>query len=110
MLMGEPVVNAVQSWLAITARNETGERHRTAGNGQDRESSQASRIVNLVLAQGTDLFHDAQGDAYASFTQDGHLETWSLRAKVVRTHLSRLYYLDAGKAPNAQAVTDALQS
>jgi hypothetical protein len=108
-LIGEAVVKSVQSWLGITARRESGDSDKASGTGQDRESSQASRIVDLVLGRGIDLFHDEPGNAYASFTVQDHLETWPLRAKTVKTHLSRLYYLDAGKAPNAQAVTDALQ-
>jgi hypothetical protein len=107
--VGEGVGKAVCKWLGITARRNVDGNSATSSGGADRESSQASKLVDLVKAAGIDLFHDETGDPYLSLDVDGHLETWPVRARTVRSTLARLYYLDTGKAPNAQAVADALQ-
>jgi hypothetical protein len=108
-LVGEPIIKAVCRWLGVTAKREADGGFAPGGSGGDRESSQASKLVDLVKAAGIDLFHDETGDPYLSLDMDGHLETWPVRARTVRSTLARLYYLDSGKAPNAQAVADALQ-
>ena len=38
----------------------------------------------------------------------GHLEHYPLNSRGTREYLSRLYYLDAGKAPRSSALQDAL--
>jgi hypothetical protein len=45
---------------------------------------------------------------YAKIPINDHYETWNLRSKGFRRWLSGLFYRDQGKAPNAQAMNDAL--
>jgi hypothetical protein len=78
--------------------------------GKERHASQATRIVELALDAGLQLFHSpgADPDAYATLQVEGHEETWRLKTRGVRRWLARLYYEAEEKTPGAQAVQDAL--
>lgn len=83
---------------------------KSLSNDAERES-QADRLVQL--AEGVDLFHtpgghDSNGFAVIRVGDPPHRETWSLRSSTFKRWLSRNYYAEYGKAPNAQAVYDAL--
>jgi Domain of unknown function (DUF3854) len=67
------------------------------------------QATNLVeLAEGAELFHTPEGDAYATVKCGEHLETWSLKAHGFRNWLMRQYYESEGSAPSSQAVQDSL--
>jgi hypothetical protein len=111
-LVGDGVVDAVRRWLNLGGRageDEGPAATGTGGKGKGRAPSQSSLLVDLVRSDGVELFHDAAGDPFISFPREGHLETWPLRAKMVRSHLARLTYQQQGTTPNAQALQDALQ-
>lgn len=67
--------------------------------------TQAERLIGY--ADATELFSDRAGQCYATAEIDGHLETWPLKGRRFAQWLLRRYYLDTGKAPSAQAMTDA---
>ncbi len=69
--------------------------------------SQATLLVNLATAAGVDLFHDHNGEAYASFMVGGHRETVAIKAKAFRSWLARGYFEQYGGAPGSQALQDA---
>jgi hypothetical protein len=70
--------------------------------------NQATDLVEIAIASGLVLFHDAEGTPYASFTVDDHRETHRLRYKPTRRWLAHAYYQERGRAPGAQALDDAL--
>jgi hypothetical protein len=101
--------------------------------GDDRKASQATKLVEL--ASQAELWHTPDGTSYATirlipgqataqralteaelkvFSQGaatvpaGHLEHWPVKSKSFRRWLQRLYYLEGGAAPNAQAIQDAI--
>jgi len=94
---------------AVAAELErlAGEVAAKAGEGR---RSQAD--VLLALAIGLELFHSpgngGDGEAFASFTVNGHKETWAIRSGGFRSWLARLYHAETGRAPSAQALQDAL--
>jgi hypothetical protein len=55
-----------------------------------------------------EVFHTADGVAYADFIADGHRETWPIRSKCFRTWLRRCYYEATGAAASAAAIGSAL--
>jgi hypothetical protein len=83
---------------------------------QEKEKqSCATVLVELVDDAGVELFHDADGEAFARFPviegdadEVDHREVSRLRARLFRRWLSRQYYMAAGKAPGSQALEDAL--
>lgn len=75
---------------------------------QGGRKSQASALVDVALASGGELFHDADGTPYLSFVLNGHRETHRLRDKGLRDWLAARYYAIHGAAPGSQALQDAL--
>ncbi len=45
------------------------------------KDSVATEIVNLVKKAGAQLWHDKEKTAFATFTLDGHRETWPIRSR-----------------------------
>lgn len=62
----------------------------------------------MMMAEGAELFHTRDGDAYATITVGEHRETWALRARQFRQWLARRFYQACGAVPNSQALQDAL--
>ena len=63
-------------------------------------------ITNLAV--GAELFHTADGTAFADLMIDGHRETWAVRSIRLRSWLRRKYYEATGAAPGAGAISSAL--
>jgi hypothetical protein len=77
-----------------------------AADARVRRPSQATLLVDL--AEGVELFRTAEHEAYVRIAVDEHREIWRLNAIPFRRWLQRRFYEDAGNAPSAQAVQDAL--
>ena len=60
------------------------------------------------LAAGAELFHTADGTAFADLMIDGHRETWPVRSIRLRSWLRRKYYEATGAAASAGAISSAL--
>lgn len=76
-----------------------------AGN---KKSSQADVLVKLALDSGAELFHTPNDDSFMSFDALGHRETWPVRSKATRQWLTRRFYRTTNKAPNSEAMQNAL--
>lgn len=70
------------------------------------KESQATKLVDL--GSRTPLFHDAEGNAYATMPVRDHDETWRLRSSGFRSWLSRTYWEREHAIPRSGAVQDAL--
>lgn len=70
--------------------------------------SLADQLVKLVQDSHVVLFHDEEPRAYASFSRDGHRETWPLRSKRFKIYVRWLCHSQLGRTPNGHAVGDAL--
>jgi len=75
---------------------------------QDKKESQATQLVNLVLNDGCELFHDDEQRAYASMHVREHIETWPLRRKGFKQWLKHRYFMKYERSPSSQAVQDAI--
>jgi hypothetical protein len=60
------------------------------------------------LAVSAELFHTADGTAFADLMIDGHRETWPVHSLRLRSWLRRKYYEATGAAPGAGAIRSAL--
>jgi hypothetical protein len=64
----------------------------------------------LELAASAELFHTANGAAFADLMIDGHRETWPVRSIRFRSWLRRRYYDATGGAPSPAALRSALDA
>lgn len=60
------------------------------------------------LAVSAELFHTADGTAFADLMIDGHRETWPVRSTRLRAWLRRKHYEATGAAPGAGSSSSAL--
>jgi hypothetical protein len=60
------------------------------------------------LAASTELFHSADGTAFADLMIDGHRETWPVRSSRLRSWLRRKHYEATGTAAGGGAISAAL--
>jgi hypothetical protein len=72
------------------------------------KASQATRIVNMALEQGVELFHDLDDNAYMDVQVSGHHEIYSLRSRRGRMWLAGRHFQDTGKAAGSQSLADAI--
>lgn len=76
-----------------------------SGDG-GRGPSQADILIDLAGA--AELFHSADGTAFADVTINDHRETWPVRTKGFRRWLARQFYEETGGAPSSEALQSAL--
>jgi len=70
--------------------------------------SQATELINL--AKEVELFHNPEGDAFASIVNNGHKETWSLTSKDFSEWLSQQYYKKHRSVCSSQATREAIDT
>jgi hypothetical protein len=99
---GKAVISAVRDWLGAWRKKK-----RETREEQDRRSA-ATKLIELTLAAGVELFHNADQAGYATLPVLSHRETWPLRSTGFRRWLSRAYYLHEEKSASGQAILDAL--
>lgn len=101
--MSAPISAADIPWGATAATVSAAE------SGQNRPRvSQATRLVDLALNEGAELWYTATGDPYVTLRVAAHREHHALASRGVRDWLSRLHHTQTGRAPGSQAIADAL--
>ena len=76
-----------------------------SGDG-GRRPTQADILIDL--AEAAELFHSADGTAFADLDINGHRETWPVRTKGFKRWLARQFYEATGGAPSSEALQSAL--
>lgn len=76
-----------------------------ADAASSRKPTQSELLIGYV--EDAELFHDSGGDGYATVGVGVHVENWPLKGERFRQWLLGRFYGDTGKAPSAQALTDA---
>ena len=71
--------------------------------------SKADRLIGLALDAGLELFHDPDQQGWASVRVDTHWENYPIRARAFQLFLLRIYYLNTGESPGAQALRAAAE-
>jgi hypothetical protein len=64
----------------------------------------------IELATSAELFHTANGTAFADLIIEGHRETWPVRGLRFRSRLRRGYYDPTGGAPSPAELRPALDA
>jgi len=77
-----------------------------SADGATDDTSIADTLVALAM-EACELFHDEDGEPYASFERNGHRETWALWSKGYQEWLSFQLYQMTGKAPRKASLDDA---
>lgn len=101
-------VAAAELGLAFTARPEPKPAFGTTKEEKEPRKSQATELVALVTASGTELFKNPDDEPYLTVTVDNHQETYRLRSKGARAWLRRLCRMETGKSIGGHALQDAL--
>jgi hypothetical protein len=78
-----------------------------ADDGEENQK-QSTRLINLAKQAGVELFHTPEREAFATIHVDSHVETCSLKDRMFRLWLSRLYYKDQDQAISSNAMQEAL--
>jgi hypothetical protein len=71
--------------------------------------SQVRELIRYTR-EGAQLFHAPDGTAYATVEVEGHRETHPIRSTRFTDWLLMRYFRQHGRAPNAQVLTDALNT
>ncbi len=91
-------------WLA-----KEGEEEHAAEERCEHSPARPSQATQLVkLASAAELFHSPDGVAFATLPVGDHGETWPVRSRGFRYWLARRFYESESRAPNSQALQDAL--
>jgi hypothetical protein len=85
----------------IDAKNST-----TSARSKDDEQSQAT--LASKMAAEWELWHTPAGDAYATFINRDHKETWSVRSQTFKRFLAKQFFDQCGKAMNSEALSAAI--
>lgn len=87
----------------LEALQEAEERAKTESKGRPT----AAEILLEIVEAEAELWHDQDGEAWATFTVDRHKEHHPVRSRPFRRWLERRYYQREGKAPSSNAWQDA---
>src|SRR6266478_982577 len=103
-----------ENWRAILEKYEKSDlieyMLRQPERSKDLEwQSRADRLIRLALDAGLELFHDPDQQGWASVRVDAHWENYPIRARAFQLFLLRIYYLDSGESPGAQAIRAAAE-
>jgi len=91
---------------ASNPSNEADKDYKWGGVGV--RGSQAEIIVDLFMEdEQAALFHNRDGETFASFSVADHCETWPTASRRFRRHLGRLYYNATQRTPTSGAVAEA---
>lgn len=63
----------------------------------------------MALTEDCDLWHDEDGEAYATFAVGNHRESWGVRSQKFKRWLAYRAFETTGLVPGAQAVEDTLR-
>jgi len=74
----------------------------------EKKDNRATKVVQLVLESGVELFHSKDGDAFVAAPVGQRIDTWPLRSRTARSWIRRLCYLSGGGVVGTQAVEDSL--
>src|SRR5262245_48244642 len=93
-------------WRLVMELREPGAEDEAAtSSGRD---SQATILVRLAEQAGVKAFHDDRGGGWVVLPVARHSEIVCCRSKDFRRWLARLFWNHAGKAPNSDALSAAV--
>jgi hypothetical protein len=73
-----------------------------------KQDSVATKMVQMAIDAGAELWHTPTEEPYITFPCDGHRESHPQKARNVRLWLSSIMYKAEGRSPGSQATQDAI--
>jgi hypothetical protein len=70
----------------------------------------SQRLVELCRSENAELFHDPNGESFATFAVDHHIETWPIASEPFRDWLMARSLDLFGEVPSKNALADALNT
>ena len=100
--------NSVEDLVRLAAR--TGPWRSSAENNESspKKTSQADRIVELVLKNNVELFRDHLGESFARLKVDNHFEVWRCRSRDFKRWIAGRFWQSESTAAKPDAVSAAL--
>jgi len=86
--------------------NPSSELEQSEPEEPDKRPSQSKILIALAI--DCELFHSPDGEVWVTVPQAGHRETWCIQSKGFKRWLRRRFYFQTDKAPNNQAMSEAL--
>ena len=80
----------------------------TAVPKKARGRSHVTKLINLVLNSGAELFRSPEGDLYVTVPHGDHQETFSLTDRTMKEWLARAYFIATKAGVSGSALSDAL--
>lgn len=78
------------------------------GQKFDERPKLCDKVIALAEENGLKLYRDSSEQTYASYSIDGHTETWRLMSPRFEQWLRFIYYSDTGKAVSREAINDSI--
>lgn len=101
----EDLADAAEVWAPSPS---TGGDKKGQGKREESTPSASTVLVQTAIAYGAELWHDANGEPFASMPVGEHVQSHKLRSRAVKQWLARLYFYAEEKAASSQAITDAM--
>jgi hypothetical protein len=73
-----------------------------------RGRSHVTKLINLVLSCGAELFRSPEGDLYVTLPNGNHQETVSLTDRTMKEWLARAYFMTTKSGVSGGALADAI--
>jgi hypothetical protein len=102
------IVEAAPLWTPAEDQTELDDTSDGTDGGEKKRTTQATLLVQIVEAAGVELWHDLNGDSYATIIVGEHREHALIKTKSFRRWLARQYYLACKSAPGSQVLQDAI--
>jgi hypothetical protein len=100
-------VSQVQTRQLLEAINEF---VASSGDQEKDEERLSQASILLKLAEGLELWHSSDMQAFATILQDGHKENWQLNSRTFKEWLALQFFNTTGRNPNRQALDDAVET
>jgi hypothetical protein len=103
-------IGEIKRRLGLAAREavDGGSGDDSAGAASDTTKARGQATVLIDLTQDVHLFHDGRGDTFVMVPVRDHEETYRIKSKAFRRWLAGLFWTQYHKAPNGEAVQNAL--
>jgi len=87
------------------------EKEKETNNAAEKEEKKETKAqVLLALAREAEYFQTPGMDVYATFSVNGHRETWPVRSRPFRRWLTGRFCATQGKPPGGQTVADVIEA
>lgn len=85
------------------------EAEKSGGASKSKRKRTPQRDLLMGFLDSCELWHDANGEAYATFPVNGHLENGAVRQREFRRWMLRQFYMEQRAIAGGQAMEDALR-